>query len=38
MIVQVTDAGLLAEAMTWAATSPNAANEAFNLTNGDAFR
>ena len=37
-LVQVTDAGLLAEAMTWAATSPQAANEAFNLTNGDAFR
>lgn len=37
-LVQVTDAGLLAEAMTWAATSPAAANEAFNLTNGDAFR
>lgn len=37
-LVQVTDAGLLAEAMTWAAIAPNAANEAFNLTNGDAFR
>ncbi|MFQ4138110.1 SDR family oxidoreductase [Nodosilinea sp. PGN35] len=37
-LVQVTDAGLLAEAMTWAATSPGAADEAFNLTNGDAFR
>lgn len=37
-LVQVTDADLLAEAMTWAATSPEAANEAFNLTNGDAFR
>ena len=24
--------------MTWAATSSEAANEAFNLTNGDAFR
>ncbi|MGD1950060.1 MAG: SDR family oxidoreductase [Leptolyngbyaceae cyanobacterium] len=37
-LCQVTDAGLLAQGMTWAATSPNAANEAFNLTNGDAFR
>ncbi|MBD1998264.1 hypothetical protein H6G00_16785 [Leptolyngbya sp. FACHB-541] len=37
-LVQVTDADLLAEAMTWAATSSEAADEAFNLTNGDAFR
>ncbi|MEO0375984.1 MAG: SDR family oxidoreductase, partial [Cyanobacteria bacterium P01_A01_bin.17] len=37
-LVQVTDAGLLAKAMTWGATSPDAAGEAFNLTNGDAFR
>lgn len=37
-LMQVTDAGLLAEGMTWAATSPEAAGEAFNLTNGDAFR
>ena len=32
------DAGLLARATVWAATSPNAANEPFNVTNGDAFR
>lgn len=37
-LVQVTDANLLAEAMTWAAISSEAADEAFNLTNGDAFR
>lgn len=37
-LVQVTNAGLLAEGMTWAATSPEATGEAFNLTNGDAFR
>ncbi|MEO0770897.1 MAG: NAD-dependent dehydratase, partial [Cyanobacteria bacterium J06649_4] len=37
-LCQVTDAGLLAEGMVWAATADEAANEAFNLTNGDAFR
>ncbi|MEM9118637.1 MAG: SDR family oxidoreductase [Cyanobacteria bacterium P01_F01_bin.56] len=37
-LIQVTDANLLATAMTWAATSHSAADEAFNLTNGDAFR
>ena len=37
-IAQITDAGLLARATVWAATSPNAANEPFNVTNGDAFR
>lgn len=35
---QVTDAGLLARATIWAATSPAAENQVFNLTNGDAFR
>jgi nucleoside-diphosphate-sugar epimerase len=34
----VTDAGLLAEQLVWAATSPAAANEAFNIVNGDVFR
>lgn len=37
-LCQVTDAGLLAEGMVWAATAGEAANEAFNLTNADAFR
>lgn len=37
-LLQVTDASLLAEAMTWSATSKNAAGEVFNITNGDAFR
>ena len=37
-IAQVTDAGLLARGTTWAATSPKAANQPFNVTNGDAFR
>jgi hypothetical protein len=35
---QVTDAGLLARAAVWAATSPSAENQAFNLTNADCFR
>lgn len=34
----MTDAGLLARATEWAATTPSAANEAFNITNGDMFR
>jgi nucleoside-diphosphate-sugar epimerase len=33
-----TDVGLLNRAMLWAATSPAAANQAFNITNGDYFR
>ncbi|MBI1396778.1 MAG: NAD-dependent epimerase/dehydratase family protein [Betaproteobacteria bacterium] len=37
-IYQVTDADLLAEAMVWCGTSPAAANEVFNVTNGDFFR
>jgi len=37
-INQVTDSGLLARMTLWAATSPNAANEIFNITNGDGFR
>jgi nucleoside-diphosphate-sugar epimerase len=37
-LVQVCDATLLAKATVWAATSPNAANQAINFTNGDAFR
>lgn len=34
---EMADAGLLAEAMAWAAGSPAAAGETFNLTNGDIF-
>ncbi|MGW1345830.1 SDR family oxidoreductase [Kribbella sp. NPDC002412] len=34
----ITDARLLAEHLVWAATTPAAANEAFNVTNGDTFR
>jgi nucleoside-diphosphate-sugar epimerase len=37
-IVEATDAGLLAKAIVWAATSDKAFNEAFNITNGDFFR
>jgi nucleoside-diphosphate-sugar epimerase len=34
----VTDARILAEQLIWASTTPDAANEAFNITNGDVFR
>jgi nucleoside-diphosphate-sugar epimerase len=34
----VTDAGILAEQMIWASTTPQAFNQAFNITNGDMFR
>ncbi|WP_119389980.1 SDR family oxidoreductase [Taklimakanibacter lacteus] len=37
-LIEVTDAGLLARATTWAATEPKAANQAFNINNGDLFR
>lgn len=37
-ILEMTDAGLLAEATVWAATTPACANQAFNITNGDLFR
>lgn len=37
-LVQFTDAGLLARASAWAATMEEASGEAFNITNGDAFR
>ena len=37
-LVQFTDSGLLAEASLWAATSPDASGQAFNITNGDVFR
>ncbi len=35
---QFTDADLLASAAAWALTSPSAANEIFNVLNGDQFR
>jgi nucleoside-diphosphate-sugar epimerase len=34
----VTDARILADQLIWAATTPDAHNEAFNITNGDLFR
>jgi nucleoside-diphosphate-sugar epimerase len=37
-IYQATDSGLLARAMVWMATTPQCADEAFNITNGDFFR
>jgi nucleoside-diphosphate-sugar epimerase len=37
-LIEMTDAGLLARAMVWAATAPGAANQAFNINNGDLFR
>jgi nucleoside-diphosphate-sugar epimerase len=37
-LYQCTDAGLLARAMVWMATTPRCANEAFNITNGDLIR
>jgi nucleoside-diphosphate-sugar epimerase len=37
-LLELTDAGLLAKATVWAATTPAAANQAFNITNGDLFR
>jgi nucleoside-diphosphate-sugar epimerase len=37
-IYQVTDSEHLARAMVWCATDPRAANDVFNVTNGDFFR
>jgi nucleoside-diphosphate-sugar epimerase len=37
-LIEMTDAGLLARSMTWAATEPAAAGHAFNVNNGDLFR
>ena len=37
-LMQTTASALLARMQCWAATSPNAANEVFNVTNGDVFR
>lgn len=37
-VYHLTSADILAEAADWAGTAPAAANEIFNLTNGDTFR
>jgi len=37
-LTDMTDAGLLARHLEWAASSPNARNEDFNVVNGDVFR
>jgi nucleoside-diphosphate-sugar epimerase len=37
-VTDVTDAGLLADHIAWAATTPAAANHALNIVNGDVFR
>ncbi|MBJ6759607.1 SDR family oxidoreductase [Myxococcaceae bacterium JPH2] len=37
-LLEMTDAGLLAKATVWAATSEQCANQAFNINNGDLFR
>ena len=37
-LYQITDAALLAKAITWMATTPAGANQAFNVTNGDLIR
>ena len=37
-LTDMTDAGLLAEHLLWAATTPSCRNQAFNVVNGDIFR
>ncbi|MCQ4296623.1 SDR family oxidoreductase [Pseudomonas stutzeri] len=37
-LTDMTDAGQLAKQLRWAATTPAAANQAFNIVNGDVFR
>lgn len=37
-LLEMTDANLLARAAVWAATEVDAANQAFNISNGDLFR
>ncbi len=37
-VVDVTDSNLAAEQIYWACTTPSAANQAYNVTNGDVFR
>jgi nucleoside-diphosphate-sugar epimerase len=36
--VDITDGRILAKQLAWAATTPSAANQAFNITNGEIFR
>lgn len=36
-VKEICDAGLLAEAIAWAGSTPAAENEIFNITNGDCF-
>jgi nucleoside-diphosphate-sugar epimerase len=36
--VDITDGRILAQQLSWAATTPAAANQAFNITNGEIFR
>ncbi len=36
-VTEATDARLLARALAWAGTAPRAANQTFNVTNGDVF-
>jgi nucleoside-diphosphate-sugar epimerase len=38
VVCQATDLELLVRALVWMSTSPNCANQAFNITNGDFFR
>ena len=38
ILLEMTDASLLAKAIVWAATSDNCKNQAFNINNGDLFR
>lgn len=38
ILYQATDSGLLSRAIEWMSTSPQCANQAFNVTNGDLFR
>ncbi|QHC67910.1 NAD-dependent epimerase/dehydratase family protein [Rathayibacter sp. VKM Ac-2759] len=37
-LIELTDADLLSRAITWAATTPETRNQAYNITNGDLFR
>jgi len=37
-VTDITDAGLLADQLVWASTTPAAANQALNIVNGDVFR
>ncbi|KGJ72107.1 NAD-dependent dehydratase [Cryobacterium roopkundense] len=37
-VTDMTDAGLLADQMVWAASTPGVENQAYNIANGDIFR